>query len=395
MRPSLFFTYGAVISLVLLIVSTPECYPQLKPVIIEPGKFSEHEISLSEIADDINYITLDNSLPVQIYPGSINILKNSIFLSARDIGIIRFGRDGSNPVVIGKKGRGPGEWRYCMSIAADDKGEKVYVMDADNDIKVYGSNGSFVRSIQLPKSEDGYNFSGISMFGSRLFAAEYINMGHATYNWLVLDTDGKTISYKKNPIPTFKCNLGMGGGTYIFGDRIFYWNSFNDTIYSISPDLNYRASYVFSYGEEKLPLAPIISGPDFPDVMGRYYIPVTLLESNRFLFYKFSHEKKVQLALLEKKTGKTYVSKYASVSSGGIKNDIDGGVHFNPVHYFTQDNHEFLVSIVEPLALKKLTAAGEFANASVKYPDKKKYLKSLSERISETDNPILMIVRLK
>lgn len=364
---------------------------------INPRKFVDNKIQLSDIADDITYIPLDNSIPIsKPYSTSINILKNYIYLSVRDIGIIRFNKDGSIPKVIGKNGRGPGEWQYSMSVAVDDRTGTIYVMDSNNEIKVYNKNGSYRRDLKLPESQDGFNFTGVTFYNSQLFASQFINMGHAKYNWIIIDTLGNIIKQKLNPIATFSSNMGGSGGTFKFEDKISYWNWYNDTIYSISPNFNYRASFIFSLGDGKIPLQRISppSPAEFPNIMAKYYLSINFLETKRFLLYRYAHDKKVTLALIEKHTLKTYLTA-GDDKDGGIQNDLDGGLMFNPVHYFSEDNREFLLGLIDPFQLKKYIPSVEFEKSSSKFPEKKNSLKHLSDRIKETDNQILMIVRLK
>jgi hypothetical protein len=363
---------------------------------IDPRTFVENEISLSEIADDITYVPLDNSYPISlIYPTSINILKNSIYLSSRDIGILRLNRDGSSAKVIGRKGRGPGEWYYCMSIAADDLTETIYVMDRDNEIQIYNKNGIFKGTLKLPESSDGFDFSRISFYNSKLFASQYINLGRAKYDWIILDTLGNIIKEKLNPITTFDSNMGGGGGTFKFEDKISYWSWYNDTILTISPDFDYDGSYIFSLGEGKIPLQKITAPPlGMRDVMSKYYMPVTMLETKRFFIYQYAYNKEVNLAMIDKKPKRTYLTTW-DIEGGGIKNDLDGGVMFDPIHYFNEDNREYLVGIVDAFQLKSYTIGEEFKNSNPKYTEKKKYLEKLANSLKETDNPVLMIIRLK
>jgi hypothetical protein len=395
-NPSRLFQQNS-FKLLLLILITFSCNSSESGLYqIDPRTFVENEISLSDIADDITYVPLDNRYPLSlIYPTSINILKNSIYLSARDIGILRFNRDGSSPKVFGKRGRGPGEWYYCMSIAADDLTETIYVMDSNNEIKVYYKSGIFKGTLKLPESADGYNFSGISFYNSKLFASQYINMGRAKYDWIILDTLGNIIKEKLNPIATFESNIGGGGGTFKFEDKISYWNWYNDTILTISPDFDYTGSYSFSLGEGKIPLHNIsASGQNFVDIISKIYIPAYIFETKRFLIYTYRYNNQATLALIEKKTKRTYLANLNS-KGGGIKNDLDGGLMFSPINYFTEDNREFLVGLVDAFQLRSYTLSEEFKNSTSISTDKKNSFKILSDKIKETDNQILMIVRLK
>ncbi len=362
---------------------------------IDPRTFGENDIKLSDIADDITYIPLDNSFPIAlVYHTSINILENSIYLSARDIGIIKFNRNGKMPKVIGRRGRGPGEWHYCMSVAVDPRSETIYVMDNSNEIKVYYKSGVFKGALRLPGNEDGFDFSQINFFNSNLFASQYINMGHAKYNWIIIDTLGKIVTYRFNPIPTFTSNMGGNGGIFKYEDKISYWDWYNDTIFTISSDLNYKASYTFSFGEGKIPRDKIPS-KDFFDILSKYYLTANILETKRFLLYMYGHNKRGTLALIDKKTKKSYLTPIFDEKVDGISNNLDGGLKFLPLCYFTENEREYLISIIDPFQLKKYINGEEFINSASEFPQKKGSLVKLVENVKETDNPILMLVRLK
>jgi len=364
---------------------------------IDPTTFVENKITLSQIANDITYIPLDDSIPFSlVYPTSINILKNSIYLSAKDIGIMRFNREGKMLKVIGKRGRGPGEWHYCMWVAVDDRTETIYVMDNNNEIKVYYKNGIFKETLHLPQSKDGFDFSGISFFNNKLFASQHINMGHAEYNWIILDTLGNILQRKYNSIPTFPCRLGAGGGTFKFEDKISYWNWFNDTIFTIYPDFTYKASYLFAQGENRLPTKelPFTSPNQFFELLAKYYTPENIIETKRYLLYHYWINNKGTIALIDKNSGKTYLTNQAK-ESDGIVNDIDGGLMFIPKRYFTEDNHEYLIGLTDPFQIKKHIESEDFKNSKPESLEKKTSLENLAKRLNETGNPILLIVKLK
>jgi hypothetical protein len=81
--------------------------------------------------------------------------------------------------------------------------------------------------------------------------------------------------------------------------------------------------------------------------------------------------------------------------TGGIVNDIDGGLRFLPNKYFAEDNQEYLYGLVNPYQIKMHVGSGAFKNSTPKYPEKKKELEVLADKLKETDNPVFVIVRLK
>ncbi len=160
---------------------------------IDPRIFPEVEISLAEIADDISYIPLDNQFPIGIVY-SYKMINDFIYAAIKDVGVVRFTNTGKFDRKYGKIGRGPGEYVYCLRFAVDEKSGSVYVMDHKmKDVEVYKKNGTHVRSFKLPVDEDGFGLSDIEYFNKSLVIAQYINMGHGDYNWIVLDTLGNRI----------------------------------------------------------------------------------------------------------------------------------------------------------------------------------------------------------
>ena len=369
---------------------------------IDPLNFKENGISLSELAQDIIYIRIDNHYPIGLIY-AVKIIKKSIYLSTQNTGILVFNRNGRFIRKIGSKGRGPGEYIYCMSFAVDENSETVYVRDKDQTIKVYSKGGKFLKNIPLPKCNDGSHFEEVEIFNSYLFVSQYINMGHAEYSWIIMDTLGNLIKQKKNSIPTFPSRIGSIGGTFKFKDKISYWNLYNDTVFTINPDLSYQPSYLFSPGEYRMPKLKIEfnSIDEFVDKLDKYIEPHLLLETDNYLVYDYYFKKKFVIALIDKETKKTYLSYYNSEGGGfsneigGIFNDIDGGLMLHPKYYFTNNHFEYLVGLLDSYHIKAHITNDEFKNSTPKYPEKKKEFEKLAESLKETDNPVLMLVRLK
>jgi hypothetical protein len=75
-----------------------------------------------------------------------------------------------------------------------------------------------------------------------------------------------------------------------------------------------------------------------------------------------------------------------------LTNDLDGGASFWPGKII---NDSTLVSWIEALKLKEYIASNEFKESNPKYPEKKRELETLANSLKETDNPVLVLVRLK
>ncbi|MBP7730216.1 MAG: 6-bladed beta-propeller [Bacteroidales bacterium] len=362
-----------------------------------PEVINKNEIKLSDIADEITYIPLNYQYPLGLCH-KIEITDNSIYVSVSDIGIIAFSRNGQLYRKIGNIGRGPGEYRNGLKFAVDDKNERIYVLDQGIKIKVYSKSGNFIRDIPLQDYE--VYFDDIDFYNSSLFLSEYIGIGKAVYNWIIIDTLGNLISHKKNSVPSFKSILIPGGGTYKFENRIFYWNCYNDTIFSISPDLTCKPSFLFSPGEHRLPRSQYYSeGKKLSD----YMLLNNIFETRRFWVIVYYLKAKGAIVLIEKISNKSFyvdletesIPWISFTNHGGILDDLDGGPKFQPFGYFEENGQEYIMGLLEPYILKTHVAGIEFKNSSTKYPRGKEELKKLADRLNETDNKILVIVKLK
>jgi len=373
--------------LILLIIIISCNSPNHEIYRIDTRTFIENEISLVELADEIKYIPLDDSYPI----GNIFSMKkadNSFYLSAMNVGILKYNSNGTLDRKIGTIGRGPGEYLYFFSFTVDEKNEKIYIKDRDGTIKVYSNEGNFIKSIVLPKCDDGFPLDGVEYFNNNLFISQYINMGHAQYNWIIMDTAGNVLSRKLNSIPAFKSGMGASGGTFKFKDNISYWNYYNDTIFSISSDLSSKAVYLFSPGVHRMPRS---------DIRDRdlYDCPLSIFETNHYLVMEYTHKNTPAVALIYKRNKESLVTFLSDFSSGGFINNLDGGSRFLPKYYFTEEDREYMVGLQYPHQIKTCVASDEFKNSTPKYPEKKKELEKLTASLKEADNPVLVLVRLK
>jgi hypothetical protein len=193
---------------------------------------------------------------------------------------------------------------------------------------------------------------------------------------------------------------GWGGstGTYKFENKLFYWNTYNDTVFSILPDLSYRASLIFRPGDYRVPRSDF---SPFKQQVKQYMHIEQLFETSRFFAIRYFH-KTPTFVLIDKKNRKSFLSYLESVEgsmdfrrNGGIVNDFDGGKMFLPESCFVENNREYLIGLLNSYQIKNHAGSSEFRNSTPKHPEKKKELEELANRLKETDNPVLVLVRLK
>ena len=359
----------------------------------DPRSTNVKAIKLSEIADDISYIILDDSVPIGFINSNIRCISNSIFFSVLDVGILEYNRKGEFKKKIGSIGRGPGEYTSYVDFTVDEKSGTVYIRDRGGIIIAYSEMGTYSRSFSLPGIAD--HIRTIELKDSRIFVFNYLQFEGVKYSWIVLDTLGNIIDKKERSEPIFTSRFSGSYGTYKYRDKLAYWNSYSDTVLSFSPDLSTEVSLLITPGEHRLPKSEVDVS-----VLSQYLHVWQIFETNRFFIITCTY-KKPSLILIEKNGGKSYRS-YLEVERkgitsdmvGGLENDLDGGTKFLPKGYFEENGREYLIGLVEPVTLETRIAGSEFKNIIPKYPKKKEELERLADNLKDTDNPILVLVRL-
>jgi hypothetical protein len=389
--------------LIILVLLTSSCNsPDSNLYKIDPRTIIENKISLSDIADDITYIPLDNSIPFTNF--KYLIAQNSIYISAKGIGILQFDRDGKLIKKFGSQGRGPGEFYYGMDFTVDEKSRNVYVLDP-HEIKVYSPSGIFLKAISYEEYISSHAMAGdIEIYNSLLFLPDYIMEGDSKFNWVFLDTLGNLVSEKENSVPSFQANVVREGSIYKFKNKLFYFNYFNDTIFSISPDLSYNAEYLFAQGDHRWPRAWIETNSfdQFASQISKLFQPYRMFETKQFIVLRYAYLHNEAISLIDKKTKTTFLAlKYKKnkdnsvYSEACLLNDLDGGIPLKDINYYVENGEEYITELINPLDLKVYLSSDDFKKIVPKHPEKKKYLVILADSIKETDNPILMMVKLK
>lgn len=387
MKPKYFF---------LLLLLTLPCKSQNKGLYeFDTRKFKENKIALSEISDEVTYIPLSNSIPLEVISSNIYFGNNTIYFPSRDIGILAFTREGKFIGKIGSIGRGPGEYITYTRFCIDEKSGRVYVADIKNVIKVFSRTGQLLRS--FPLTDYGDIIENIKFYNFKIFIQYGIQFKNANYEWIFCDTIGNVIKKQIRHLPIFTTNWGGGNFTYMFENQISYYNPFTDTVFSVLPDLTEKPSFKISPGEHRKPRSNL----SVEQIMSEKYMDLTnIFETNRYFVIIYNYSKKHYLALIDKHTQKPYLIYFEHDDTGehatsGIENDFDGGSWFFPVSYFTERGREYMVGLQDPYQIKKRVASDEFKKSTPKYPEKKKELEKLANSLKETDNPVLIMVKLK
>ncbi|MFZ2338467.1 MAG: hypothetical protein WAW07_01955 [Bacteroidales bacterium] len=135
------------------------------------------------------------------------------------------------------------------------------------------------------------------------------------------------------------------------------------------------------------------SESDMLEINANYIQPMNLLEFGDFIYYalvnKFVQGDVRLFGYIGSKVGN-----YQGIFNlgDGINNDLDGGPNILPL---TTKDDNTIISLIDAIDLKKHVASEAFRKSKPLYPGKKKELEKLASSLKETDNPVLVLVRLK
>ena len=392
--------------LCLLVLISISCISNNKDLYeIDPRTLNNagKQIYLADIAEDIKYIPLDDNIPFINF--KYVVTPDFLYVSAKDIGILKFDRDGRLIKQIGRRGRGPGEFMYGILFTVDTITGNVFVEDRADVIKVYSQNGTFISEFRLNEIIGGGGWRGddFEIFNSLLFFPNSLGTGNSKYCWAFLDTLGNLVSTKKNSVPPFMTKYGRAASFYKFENKLFYFNYFNDTIFSISPDLSHQAEYTFAQGDFRWPKTNIEynSISDLNSKLRKLFQPSGMFETKRFIVIPYIYQQ-AAYAFIEKKTKKIFLAfqkatdpRSVTETKACITNNLDGGLPLERLQYYSENDEEYFTSLITPFNLKMHISGSEFKNSRPEYPEKKKELEKFAGSLKETGNPVLVMVRLK
>jgi hypothetical protein len=147
--------------------------------------------------------------------------------------------------------------------------------------------------------------SNFEIFNSLLFFPDYLPTGDSKYSWVFIDTLGHLVATKKNSVPPFQSGIETEGSTYKFENKLFYYNYFNDTIFSISSNLKNSGAYLFAKGNHRWPKERIDLEPES---IYRLFRHAGMFETNRFIVFVYAYLERYSYCLIAKKTKETFLA---------------------------------------------------------------------------------------
>ena len=349
------------------------------------------QIRLSELGFiDIKYVPLETTEKSII--NKINEIKvgSGFFIIKYFNDILKFDSNGFFVNKIGIEGRGPGEFIIAHDVEIDTLKHRIYLVDGwVKKFNVYTEDGVFIRTFQSP-----FNTINFEIFYNQIlcYSTNYIANTENSYN--LIDTNGILLKAYPNKYPwQYKVRLGTAGFEenlfYKSQNRVYKKEIYCDTVFMFEKE-SFLPYIVINHGDKLLTTqARSEFNPEF--LLENYISQKKLFEFGDYLYYEFAiglmHYKRYSL-IGSKRTGFEYL---ISADQGFI-NDLDCGPNILPKAVKDENT---IIAWIDALQLKKHITSDEFRKSTPKYPEKKKELERFANNLKETDNPILILVKLK
>jgi len=361
--------------------------------IIDLADLPESEINnLSEIATDVDYIrlqTTENSLIRYINDINRSEDKLYVFTSSQ---VLCFDQEGNYLYNLDNQGRGPEEYTFIYDWDISPENKILVLLIRDKTLIYNEIDDGFVYSKALKLNDQPSNLD-LSPDQKHILYSFGSTRGDEPFRYVLLNLDGdtlKTISNHYNYVKNSRFTFAAKWENLSFrSDNALHFKYFlSDTVFTLDQGNNIVPYIRFdSHGKQITPAALA----DFAeDTFTKHSYIGSLLETSRYLFYRYFSDKTLYLIVLDKNT---HEKKNIYVATAGnqneyINDDIIGGVDFEPK--FCID--DVLYSWVDALTLKDHVTSEKYNNSTVKYPEKKEELKELADSLDESDNPVLIVV---
>ena len=403
------------------------------PVIDIAGNFANmKEIYLSQFSDNIRYVPLQSNKdhPLRWNTNLYADFSENYIVDSDGRTCLLYNNDGHFIKQIGSQGRGPGEYTGIKYVKLMNNKILLYEYSTD-DLIEYKIDGSFVKRYNSGLTGDKkYRMMEATFLNDSLIFGNIENFtGKDEFKALIIDNKGNIIKYYKNYI-FFKLEPGLSHAQspgdaiyYSFGNKTFFKEFLNDTLFLLDDKFKLIPSYVFNFGKYKEPLSDRgknWSKLDLTSYMGlgnicetqnflilvcnlNKYFPAKRLNPEIIRMpglkdYTQWYNRTAAIGIYDKRTGKLVFSKPSStdnhLSTTGLYNDIDAGPRFMPEKMI--DDSTMVMKIRFDYLIEHIESA-DFKNNIPKYPDRKRKLEMFvdSLRKAEFDNPVYMFVTFK
>ncbi len=349
------------------------------------------KVYLSEIANNIEYITLENN--EQSYLGKIGQLRfikdRIVLVDSRMNSIHIFNNKGKHINKISSIGKGPNEYISIGWIDVSLKDSSIYLLDNEtSNLLKFALNGEFINRWRIEGRPTAFDISNDNITFLYVFPNSVDNNNFSiSISDIALTKHEKRI--KTRPITKEKAFVTSATWDFLFAkscDTLTYWEYKKDIVYKIIGTDIYEAHKIIYPN----PLTYDSKSKNLSEYTRIYEV----YESCNYLFLTGDYKSNPFRIVYDKRTKKAIKLSLKDIDklNYGFINDIDGGYTFFP-EGVTPDGRVYMkISLFE---LKEYLESKKMKNQKVLNSSKSEELQKLINSSTIEDNDCIMLVTLK
>jgi len=380
MKVSSFFVFVALLFLNSCKFSNHKDYDSLYRVNLERDINNIASVPLSYLGSKVEYVCLEAETDCILSKISKISVSESFLLVSDSYRLLEFDRSGRYIRLIGSQGRGPGEYDKIWDIAINEADREIFILSSGRKILVYDFDGKFIRDFVI-------GFPGIQFVlneNSELIIHQ-INIGQKSnepvYSFHILTNHGKILTKIPNTLKRENGVAITNSPLYMYKGTLNFMEFGIDTLYTYDNNIK-RPRILFQYGNLKFSTDPTVDQilKNDKTLWGKIYVN-NIQETEKSLFIRISYllpHISVSNCIYDKLSGRLTILK-----DDGFANDIDGGIPFWPE---TIINDSIMVDFAD---------AYDLINSykkDVKGTERSAHLENIINNLTETSNPVIMIL---
>jgi hypothetical protein len=348
------------------------------------GAFENRKsINIEDISLSSNYIQLESKTECLIGAKARLYSNDKYLISIDRERILLFDRNNGKFIrEIGHKGNGPDEYSFTYSVMPYNEEKNVVYAGRNKKRLMYSIDGQLSGELPIPEL-----VSEIGDIDDNAFAAYLPNYQGNEKNKIVVFNQNNSViitfpNYLSAPKSDGFFMWNPNSWFYSRNKQLYFYELFNDTLFHVNIS-SLSPKYIFNMGIYSPPYIMKTSSKFEKD---KYFMMQTLNESSKYLLCSFKFNKRSYTAIYDKDQGKTIVNDYTSETGNGFINNIND---FVPLEFSSINEKDELICTIDAFKIKQW-----FAENSDKIEKLPKNVISLKD-IQETDNPVIVIAKLK
>lgn len=348
------------------------------------GSVSKEIFKLSDIAMDIEYVALETNKDCYIQKvRSFSVSDDYILIHDmryEDNNIFLFDRKGRFIRQISRHGKGPGEYNFINNVSFSRNKNHILLFSSPNLYK-FSMDGELVETVRfenIPTRVIELDNHYLAVYS---FSNNMLNEGYA-FN--LTDFAGKVEQrFFHLSESSFNTNMYLQIlGPYNFHDTLSFYTLRMDTIFGIDPALNILPRYFFKQNNWSVEE----NTPGQPDRLPASLVVMSFRELEDYIWIMGVKINQVQFYMYSKKEKSIW-----KIRGNGIPNDLDEGPEIIP----EKAELNYIYSIIYAWNLLKPLADSLRTVLPCYFPEKQAAFRQFASTITEENNPILAIIKLK